>query len=107
VEPSDEQERLWIGMRLLGRRLRDARIASELTLPAAAEGAGITKSHLSDCERGAKLPSMPTLLRIADLYEVLPVQLLDGVYPFGSHVRPAAIPAPPPDGRRRTTADPD
>ena len=98
---SDPEQRLQMARRILGHRLRDARLEAELTLPVAAERAGVAAGYLSDCERGNKLPSLMTLVDIAAAYEVLVVDLLAGLYPFGSHTAPSAVPPPPPDGRAR------
>ncbi|QWZ09676.1 helix-turn-helix domain-containing protein [Nocardioides panacis] len=85
--------------RQLGRRLREARIDSELLLDQVAGLTGSSQQHISDCERGRRLPSIPLLVSLADAYQVLLVDLLVGVYPFGSATRPRRLPSKPPDGR--------
>ena len=50
---------------LLGRRIRDERSRRGLSLEALAERAGVSRSMLSDVERGAKLPTVLVLDRIA------------------------------------------
>lgn len=86
--------------RALGHRLRDARIEADLTLDQAAATTGVAPQYISECERGNKMPSLPTLLDLAATYRVLPAELLVD-YPFGKRRRPPRPPAPPPDGRRR------
>jgi transcriptional regulator with XRE-family HTH domain len=68
-------------------------------LAEAAQVAGITLAHLSDCERGRRLPSVVVLVALTERYDVLLTDLLDGVYPFGSTVPPADGPRPAADGR--------
>ncbi|SFU07994.1 Helix-turn-helix domain-containing protein [Geodermatophilus amargosae] len=93
--------RLSDGMVLLGVRLREIRKERDERLEDVSGSAGLTASYLSDLERGTKLPSLPTLLALADHYGVLVTDLL-AVYPFGVATRPrrAGI-KPPADGRRR------
>jgi len=95
--PSDN--RIEIGRRLLGHRLRDERIRSTLKLSEAAGCAGISTSYLSDVERGRTLPSLLALLALADVYEVLVSDLLQGLFPFGNRRRPRKTPQPPADAR--------
>lgn len=82
----------------LGLALRARRSMLGLTLAQVARGAGLTEAHLSDCERGRRMPSVPALLAIADALDVLLVDLLQEVYPFGAARRPRRL-GPPPDGR--------
>jgi transcriptional regulator with XRE-family HTH domain len=93
--------RLAIGRRLLGRRLRELRTDSGLTLKEVAARTDLTVAHISDCERGRRLPSIPSMLSLADLYAVLVSDLVSGIYPFGTTQRPRTMPAPPPDARTR------
>lgn len=51
--------------KLLGRRIYDFRKQSGLTQAALAERAKISNEFMSAVERGAKLPSLPVLERIA------------------------------------------
>lgn len=50
--------------RLLGRRLREERVARRLSLGALAESSGLTKGYLSKLEREQATPSVATLLRL-------------------------------------------
>jgi transcriptional regulator with XRE-family HTH domain len=95
-------EQLEAGRRLLGNRLRDARIGAGFDLAEAAARSGLSMQHLSDCERGRKLPSLPALVAIAGAYQLLSTDLLAGLYPFGDRRAPRRIPPPPPDGRVRS-----
>lgn len=72
---------------------------SGLTLPEVAERTGLSMSHLSDCERGRSLPSLPSLLAVCDAYGLLVTDALEGLYPFGTSARPRRLPGPPLDGR--------
>ncbi len=95
------EKRLTDGMVLLGVRLREIRKEREQTLNDASAAVGLAVSHLSDIERGTKLPSVPALLALADHYGLLVTDLLQ-VYPFGAKSRPRrARIKPPEDGRRR------
>src|SRR3954449_6080269 len=97
--PSDK--RLTDGMVLLGVRLREFRKDRQERLEDVSAAVGLAVSHLSDVERGTKLPSVPALLALADHYGVLVTDLLQ-VYPFGVRSRPRrAQIKPPEDGRRR------
>lgn len=100
--PSERPSRLTDGMVLLGVRLREFRKEREQRLSDVAASVDLTVAHLSDIERGAKLPSVPTLLALADHYGVLVTDLLQ-VYPFGVKRRPRrAEISPPEDGRLRS-----
>ena len=50
---------------LLGQRLRDLRQERNVTQVVLAEAAGLPQSHISEIERGAMLPNLLTLIRIA------------------------------------------
>ena len=87
-------------MVLLGVRLREIRKEREQRLEDVSASVGLGVAHLSDIERGTKLPSVPALLALADHYGVLVTELLQ-VYPFGMTSRPRrARIKPPADGRR-------
>ena len=55
---------------LLGRRLRDRRRELGLTLADLGAAAGISVGHASSIEKGASLPSLPVLARIAHALEL-------------------------------------
>lgn len=87
----------------LGVRIREVRETNGITLADGAARAGISYSYLSDVERGRRLPTLEVLDAIAGALGVTVVTLLKGLYPWDTG-DPGAIPAPPPDGRRRPAA---
>lgn len=56
--------------RLFGRRLREQRKAKGLTIDQLAEMIGISTNYLGDVERGHKLPSMKTTIRIINALDI-------------------------------------
>jgi len=60
-----------------GRRVRDVRLQMNLTQEALAEAAGVHATFVSNVERGYRVPSVPTLLRLAHGLGVTPSALLD------------------------------
>lgn len=50
---------------MLGQRLRDLRQERNVTQVVLSERAGLPQSHISEIERGAMLPNLLTLIRIA------------------------------------------
>jgi transcriptional regulator with XRE-family HTH domain len=50
---------------LLGMRIRELRKKRNLTQVMLAEASGIPQSHMSSIERGAMLPTLLTLIRLA------------------------------------------
>jgi transcriptional regulator with XRE-family HTH domain len=50
---------------IFGERLRELRVGGDITQDALALGAGLTKAYISDMERGLKVPSLTTILRLA------------------------------------------
>lgn len=54
---------------LFGERLRELRTKRGLTQVALAEMTGIPQNHISTIERGAKLPTLGTLIRFAAALE--------------------------------------
>lgn len=97
--PDRAEERLISGRLLLGARIRELRTEMDVTLPEFADRVGMTKSQLSDFERGRKLPTLPTLDIVAAGFDLTAAELLDGIYPWGSRQRPRRKPTPPPDPR--------
>ncbi len=71
VEPTEQSptEAVDLG-NLLGRRLRDRRRELGLTLAELGAAAGISVGHASSIEKGASLPSLPVLARIAHALEL-------------------------------------
>jgi transcriptional regulator with XRE-family HTH domain len=67
----------------LGRRLRQLRQDRDLKLLVLAKRSGVSVPYLSDIERGAKLPSLDVLARIAKALDIKVVDVLKGVKPYG------------------------
>jgi transcriptional regulator with XRE-family HTH domain len=72
VEPTEQSSDQTSGDlgNLLGRRLRDRRRELGLTLADLGTAAGISVGHASSIEKGASLPSLPVLARIAHALEL-------------------------------------
>ncbi|MBI4241476.1 MAG: helix-turn-helix transcriptional regulator [Candidatus Rokubacteria bacterium] len=68
--PSEEQQ--------LSDRLRALRLERQLSLAALASKTGLTKGFLSQIERGAKIPSISTLLKVAQALGVAVGTLFEG-----------------------------
>lgn len=60
-----------------GRRLRVLRKGAELTQEALAERAGLHPTFISNLERGFRVPTVVTLVRLADALDVLPGDIVD------------------------------
>lgn len=60
----------------LGHHLREARKLARLSITAAAEYAGIARSHLSDLERSRHAPTLPLAQALADVYGMSVSQLI-------------------------------
>ena len=50
---------------VFGQRLREVRQSRKVTQGALALTSGLTKAYISDMERGLKVPSLTTILRLA------------------------------------------
>jgi transcriptional regulator with XRE-family HTH domain len=61
---------------VVGRRLRQLRLAQGLTFRALAARSGVSASMISDTERGAKSPSISVLIALAEALGTTPSQLL-------------------------------
>lgn len=62
----------------VGRRIREARLASEISAQDIADAALVTRNHYYVLERGQAMPSTPTLRRIAKKTGVTVDWLLTG-----------------------------
>lgn len=62
-----------------GRRLREVRSAKDMTQEALAEAAGLHPTFVSNVERGYRVPTVPTLMRLAAGLGVQPSELVDGL----------------------------
>jgi transcriptional regulator with XRE-family HTH domain len=74
VRPSEEERKE------AGARLRAAREAMGLTQTEAADRADIPQSRLSEWERGDRIPSWPTLAKIAATLKLDPAILLPELF---------------------------
>lgn len=50
---------------VFGQRLRELRLRRAITQDDLAATSGLTKAYISDMERGLKIPSLTTILRLA------------------------------------------
>lgn len=64
-----------------GRRVRELRLKQGLTQESLAEAAGVHTTFISNVERGYRVPSVPTLLRLAGGLGVEPGKLVDALSP--------------------------
>lgn len=60
-----------------GRRVKEVRTSKHLTQEQLAEAAGLHPTFVSNVERGYRVPTLPTLLRIARGLDVKPGALVD------------------------------
>ena len=66
---------------LFGERLRELRQKRKLTLRALCDTAGMSLAYLSDLERGLKVPSLTTLVRLAVALDCKLIHVMAGVPP--------------------------
>src|SRR5229473_4742583 len=66
-------------------RLREIRQKRGATLLQVAEAVKLSVSYLSDLERGRAKPSLDTLERLAEFYEMSVADLVSGIEGWGSH----------------------
>jgi transcriptional regulator with XRE-family HTH domain len=67
---------------VFGARLREVRQQRGLTQVQVAERTGIAQNHISEIERGTRVPSVVTMLRLAAALQCAPTDLVavfDGV----------------------------
>ncbi|MCW2987691.1 MAG: putative transcriptional regulator [Solirubrobacterales bacterium] len=60
-----------------GARVRELRMEAGLTQERLAEAAGLHPTFISNVERGYRVPSVPTMLRLAVALAVAPSDLVD------------------------------
>ncbi|WP_119072001.1 helix-turn-helix domain-containing protein [Aggregatilinea lenta] len=75
----------------LHARLKEVRMARDLTLKALAERSGLSISYLSDIERGRTTPSLSTLESLATALEMTVIDFLTGV-DFAGETTSASLP---------------
>jgi transcriptional regulator with XRE-family HTH domain len=61
---------------LVGRNVREARLAKGLTQEQLADLSGFSQQYLSDLERGKRNPTVVTLWELAQVLGVTPVDLI-------------------------------
>ncbi len=66
-----------------GRRVREIRLQQELTQERLAEKAGLHPTFVSNLERGYRVPTLVTVMRVAAALEIRLGDLLDGMDPGG------------------------
>lgn len=68
----------------LGRRLRQLRADAGMTLQEVASRAQLSMSYVANVELAQRQASLPALRRLAAAHNVLTVDLLQGVFPYGT-----------------------
>lgn len=69
-------------MMTLGGRLRTLRGGADLTLAQVADRAGLSVSYIADIEHDRRVPRLDALHRIASVFDLDTVRLLEGVTPY-------------------------
>ena len=80
----------------IGTQIRKARVTATLTQDQVAARSSIDSSNIRAYETGRAMPSVPTLVRIADALGITPGTLLDGL-------TVGMLPIAEADGRRRVS----
>ena len=62
-----------------GERVRTVRLAAGMTQEALAEATELHATFISNVERGYRVPTVPTLLKLAAGLKVEPSSLVDGI----------------------------
>lgn len=75
--PRQERSRDLAIAKAFGERVREVRLDAGLSQEALAEAAGLHPTFISNVERGYRVPSVPTLLRLAAGLRVAPGELLN------------------------------
>jgi transcriptional regulator with XRE-family HTH domain len=85
----------------LGKKIRLLRTEQCLTLNSLSQSSGLSVSYLSDIERDRTVPSLETLVKLAQSLQLTVIDLLAGV-DFAGQSTPAALPS----GLRSLKEDP-
>lgn len=72
----------FLNLKILGRKIRDARLAKNLTQKDLAALVGSTESYISKIEQGACKCNLETLASICENLEISIVYTLDGTFIF-------------------------
>lgn len=62
-----------------GQRVRELRLEKGMTQEQLAEAAGLHPTFISNVERGYRVPTIVTLLKLADGLNMLPAALVEGL----------------------------
>lgn len=65
--------------KVFGERLRDVRLANNISQEELAHRAGLDRTYISSCERGRRNASLETIVRLAIALGVAPSELLLGL----------------------------
>lgn len=75
--PAQERSRDLAIAKAFGQRVREARKAAGLTQEQLAEACGLHSTYISNVERGYRVPTVPTLIKVAHGLGVAPSRLID------------------------------
>jgi len=64
-----------------GQRVREARLAAGMTQEALAEASGLHVTFVGNVERGYRVPTVPTLIKLAEGLGVPTGTLVEGISP--------------------------
>jgi transcriptional regulator with XRE-family HTH domain len=70
-------EVITVNYRLMGAKLRKARKRMRMTQEQTAEKAGMSASFIGHIERGSRIPSVETIVRLCKIYNVSADAILD------------------------------
>lgn len=70
----------------IGKQIRERRTELKMTQEKLAEAAELSVSYMGAVERGEKLPSMETFIRLANVLETSSDRLLSGVLTVGNKI---------------------
>lgn len=77
--PKQQRKRDLEIAKTFGARVREVRKEKGMTQEQLAEAAGLHPTFISNVERGYRVPSLPTVLRLATGLRVNPSQLVDSL----------------------------
>lgn len=78
VAPRERSRDLEVA-KAFGQRVREVRVEKGMTQEQLAEAAGLHPTFVSNIERGYRVPTIPTLLRMSQALGVRPGLMLDGL----------------------------
>ncbi len=81
----------------IGKRIKQARLAQNMTQEALAKALGCTSRHVSAMERGVKMPGVDTLVKIANTLEVSTDYLLQDALRMDGQALVQIVDSLPPD----------